>query len=197
MEAWAKWTNDKLDYAAQELRWWPDFPIKGVTFLDWFGLMGNVTLWDNVTHNLYHQIEKLTPKADAIVSIESRGFIIGAIMSRALHLPMIPVRRPKKLPGPIHTVIQKTEYGEDKLGLQVGAAKLRDVIIVDDVFATMGTIDCVMDLINQDGGKVIGIAGLADLQYVPHTVNSLRPSPLVVFNMPEPGVVIPNYLNKP
>ena len=90
-----------------------------------------------------------------VVGTESRGFIFGAPIALALGLPFVLVRKPKKLPREVISQSYTLEYGEDTLEIHLDAISENDnVLVVDDLLATGGTIDATAKLIRRLGGKV-------------------------------------------
>ncbi len=115
----------------------PDFPKPGIMFKDITPLIGNA---DGLA-SCVARLAALTPAGvEAVVAIESRGFLFGAPLALRLGLPVIPVRKPGKLPYHKRRVEYALEYGTDALEMHADAlAQHRKVIIVDDVLATGGT----------------------------------------------------------
>lgn len=94
----------------------PDFPKPGILFRDLTPLLRDIDVWQEVIRRLAVQCEPLQP--DLIVGIESRGFIVGMALSMAMGLGFVPIRKPGKLPGPLHRVDYELEYGTDRLEIQ-------------------------------------------------------------------------------
>jgi adenine phosphoribosyltransferase len=90
----------------------------------------------------------------AIVGLESRGFIVGTMLSTLMRLPFIPVRKAGKLPGKVLTLEYKTEYSSDKIEIQDNGEKHR-VIVADDFVATGGTLDAANKLLTAAGHTVV------------------------------------------
>ena len=90
-----------------------------------------------------------------IVGTESRGFIFGAPVALALGVPFVLVRKPKKLPREVISQSYQLEYGEDTLEIHTDSVNANDnVLVIDDLLATGGTIDATAKLIRKLGGKV-------------------------------------------
>jgi adenine phosphoribosyltransferase len=140
----------------------PDFPQKGVVFRDITGLLKNGPVFkraiDEMAAHYNHQ------KIDAVVSIEARGFIIGAALAYRLGTGFVPVRKKGKLPWRVYRKSYSLEYGQDHLEIhQDGIESGKNVLIVDDVIATGGTIEAVAELVKEMQGHVIGAAFLIEL----------------------------------
>ena len=101
---------------------------------------------------------------NAIVGIESRGFIIGSALAYALGKGFIPIRKKGKLPAEVESQEYKLEYGIDKIEIHKDALKKGDrVILVDDLLATGGTAMASALLIEKIGGIVVEMAFVVDL----------------------------------
>ena len=141
----------------------PDFPIKGILFRDITTLIENGAAYHQAIEQLAAQVSDLGA-IDVIAAPEARGFIFAAPIAFALKLPLIPIRKPGKLPYKTVTFTYELEYGSDSL--QMHADTLTPgtrVLLVDDLLATGGTIKACKDLIEQEGGRVTGIAFLIEL----------------------------------
>ena len=143
----------------------PDFPKPGIMFKDITPLIGSA---DGLA-SCVARLAALTPAGvEAVVAIESRGFLFGAPLALRLGLPVIPVRKPGKLPYHKRRIEYALEYGTDALEMHADAlAHHRKVIIVDDVLATGGTLRASAALSARAGYSVSGIAVLIDLGFVP------------------------------
>lgn len=139
----------------------PDFPKQGVVFKDITPLlkhklnevitdMGSAFNWDEV---------------DAVVGIESRGFILGSAMAIKFNKGFVPMRKKGKLPPPVIGEEYALEYGTDKLELRVNTEKL-NVVIVDDVLATGGTLKAAISLCEKNNFHVKGISMLMNLKFL-------------------------------
>jgi adenine phosphoribosyltransferase len=141
----------------------PDFPQPGILFRDITPLLQSPQAFEAALVMLTDYAESRHP--DAIVGIESRGFIFGTPIAARLGLPFVPVRKPGKLPAARMTVEYALEYGSGQLdihsdGLQPGQRAL----IVDDLLATGGTAVGACKLVELLQGTVAGIAFLIELE---------------------------------
>jgi len=144
------------------LRVVPDFPKPGILFRDISPLLGAPAAFKYVVNEMARRVSAQT--VDAIVGIESRGFIFAAPLAIELGLPLVMVRKPGKLPGALESIQYGLEYGSDTLHLQSGAVQAgASVVIVDDVLATGGTAQAVGALIEQVGARVHQYLFLAEL----------------------------------
>jgi len=144
----------------------PDFPRKGVVFRD-------ITTLLSYPDAYRAALDKMTAysrekNVDKIVAIESRGFIFGGALADRLGIPLVPIRKPGKLPFETLGQEYSLEYGTDKIEMHTDAVATGDrVLVVDDLVATGGTLGAACKLIERSGGRVAGIAVLIDLAYLP------------------------------
>jgi adenine phosphoribosyltransferase len=103
-------------------------------------------------------------RVDCIAGIESRGLIFASALALQLRKPLLPVRKPGKLPPPVAQARYQLEYGSDALEMQRHAVRPGDhVLLVDDVIATGGTLLAAASLIGQLGGNVCGVIALLEI----------------------------------
>jgi len=140
----------------------PDFPIPGIQFKDITTLLRDGTA-------LHHAIDVFVARyrnqhIDAVVAIESRGFIFGAPLAYALGIGMVPVRKKGKLPADTYTIEYALEYGSAILEIHKDALPNNArVVVIDDLLATGGTIAAACQLVEMAGGKVVETAFLIEL----------------------------------
>ncbi|MEL6557585.1 MAG: adenine phosphoribosyltransferase [Bacteroidota bacterium] len=143
----------------------PDFPKKGITFKDITPILSNAEVMRDITNFL--SVIYQNQEIDAIIGIESRGFIFGPIMAQALGVPFVPVRKSGKLPYNKVSQSYDLEYGEDQLEIHTDAIKEGDkVLIHDDLLATGGTAEAASKLVNKLGGVIAGYTFLIELQFL-------------------------------
>jgi adenine phosphoribosyltransferase len=143
----------------------PDFPRPGVIFKDITPLLKNSQALKEATDRLVEHYQ--SQKVDLIVAIESRGFIWGGILAYKLNKGLVIVRKPKKLPYKTFSATFELEYGTDTLEIHQDAiSQGQSVLIVDDLLATGGTVSATIKLVEQLGGKVVGIAFLIELEFL-------------------------------
>jgi len=103
--------------------------------------------------------------ADAIVSIDARGFLFGTALSFELSKPIILARKPGKLPGELITKSYKLEYGSNSLSIQKDSIdNFKSFAIVDDLLATGGTVSCVSEILNEANKLVTGLSVFIELE---------------------------------
>lgn len=129
----------------------PDFPKKGILFKDITPLIGTPEAFAAAVE----QMAERTATPDAVVAIESRGFIFGAPLAQRWGVPFVPARKFGKLPGKTVRQVYSLEYGEDTLELHADALKPGwSVVVVDDLLATGGTAGATVGLVEQLGARV-------------------------------------------
>lgn len=139
-----------------------NFPKEGIIFRDITPLMADGKAYKYATDKLVEFAKE--SNANLIVGPEARGFIFGCPVAYALDLGFIPVRKPGKLPRKTIDLKYELEYGHNQLSIHENDIKKGDrVLIVDDLLATGGTIKATIDLVEQQGGIVVGIAFLIEL----------------------------------
>ena len=140
----------------------PDFPQPGVLFRDITPLLHEPEAFRFVIGRFAEHYRGAG--LDAIVAIESRGFIFGAPLAAELGLPFVPVRKPGKLPAAHMSVEYSLEYGTSQLDIHEDALQ-RDasVLIIDDLLATGGTAMATAKLVEILGARVHSFAFLVEL----------------------------------
>jgi adenine phosphoribosyltransferase len=143
----------------------PDFPKPGILFYDITTLLkdpkGLATLIDALAQ---YYIDK---DIDLVLGIEARGFIFGPALAYRLNAGFVPVRKPKKLPGPTARVTYDLEYGSDTLEIHVDAIEPgQRVVLVDDLLATGGTMEATIKLVQQLGGAIAGLGFAVELDFL-------------------------------
>jgi len=143
----------------------PDFPKKGIIFKDLTPIFKDKKVFKSLINYFYKRYK--SKKIDAIVAIESRGFIIGSPLAYKLGVPFIPARKPGKLPRETYKVTYSLEYGEDSLEMHRDALNKGDsVLIVDDLLATGGTANAVASLVEKAQANVFEIAFIVELDFL-------------------------------
>jgi adenine phosphoribosyltransferase len=143
----------------------PDYPLPGVVFKDVTPISADpdAARWVNTEIAARFSSAGITH----IVGVEARGFILGASLAAHMHLGFVPIRKSGKLPRATFRAEYELEYGADSIEIHQDALTKNDrVLIVDDVLATGGTACAAMDLIQECGAEVMGIAILLDLTFL-------------------------------
>src|SRR4051812_9844597 len=137
----------------------PDFPKPGVRFKDITPLLADPDAFGYAVARLgaHYAAREL----DAVAAAEARGFLFAAPMALELHKPLVPLRKPGKLPYQTHSMSYDLEYGSAELHVHIdGIGRGAKVLLVDDVLATGGTMAAGCKLVEKAGGTVIGCAFL-------------------------------------
>jgi len=139
-----------------------DFPKKGINFKDVLGIIQEPAVFKELI--LKMSGSKIIKNCDAIISIDARGFIFGSAISLQASKPMVVARKPGKLPGDIIKQNYNLEYGESSLSLQRSVlSKYDSFAVVDDLLATGGTVNCVSNLLRNNGKEVLGLITVVEL----------------------------------
>lgn len=142
----------------------PDFPKPGILFRDVTSIFYNQTLCSAIANEFAQQ---QTEKPDAILGIESRGFLFGQMMANILNVPFVLVRKAGKLPGKTFQVEYQLEYGSAKIEIQQDALKPSwKVLIHDDLLATGGTAAASAELVKRAGAEVIAFNFVIGLDFL-------------------------------
>lgn len=157
----------------------PDFPKPGIVFKDITPLLANPAAFQVSIDRLAEQFHG--QPIDAIAAAEARGFLFAAPLALRLQKPLVPLRKPGKLPYRSYSLKYELEYGSAELQMHVdGIDRGARVLLVDDVLATGGTMLASAQLIDHAGGTVAGYAFLVELGFLggreklaPHPVFSL------------------------
>jgi 5'-methylthioadenosine phosphorylase len=140
----------------------PDFPKPGIQFKDITTLIKDPIALKAVIEDMAAPYKN--QKIDLVIGAESRGFIFGTGIALELGAGFIPARKPGKLPGKVHKKEYELEYGKDALEIREGAIKQgMNVLVVDDLIATGGTIKAVASMVEDMGANIAGLAFLLDL----------------------------------
>lgn len=141
----------------------PDFPQPGILFRDVTPLLKDAAAFNAALDAMQAYVAARRP--DAIVGIESRGFLFGTPLAARLGLPFVPIRKPGKLPAGHMSIEYALEYGEGQLDIHSDALSSGDsVVIVDDLLATGGTAVGAAKLVELLGARVAGLAFLIELK---------------------------------
>jgi len=157
----------------------PDFPKPGIIFKDITPLLAEPAAFQEAIDRLRAHYEGR--RIDAVAAAEARGFLFAAPLALHMKKPLIPLRKPGKLPYRTYSLKYDLEYGSAELqmhsdGVNTGAR----VLLVDDLLATGGTMQAGCQIIETAGGSVAGCAFLVELKFLsgrarlePHEVFSL------------------------
>ena len=157
----------------------PDFPKPGILFKDITPLLAHPPAFREAVDRLVEHYRNRP--VDAVAAAEARGFLFAAPVALVLHKPLVPLRKPGKLPYQTHSLTYDLEYGTAELQVHTdGISPGARVLLVDDLLATGGTMWAGCQLVEKVGGSVAGCAFLIELTFLngrerlrPHEVFSL------------------------
>ncbi|MBS6669353.1 MAG: adenine phosphoribosyltransferase [Haemophilus parainfluenzae] len=145
--------NKQLELIKASIKSIPNHPKEGIIFRDITSLLEVPAAFKATIDLIVEQYKD--QGLTKVIGTESRGFIFGAPVALALGLPFIPVRKPGKLPREVIAQSYQLEYGQDTLELHTDAISQGDnVLIIDDLLATGGTVEATVKLVQRLGGEV-------------------------------------------
>ena len=151
----------ELQQALSTIREIPDFPIPGVLFRDITTMLSNPQAFSTVISALSETADSY----DVVAGIEARGFILGAALAQKKGIGFVPLRKKGKLPYSTHSRSYGLEYGSDEIEIHTDAVQSgQNVLLIDDVLATGGTLLAGLHLIRDCGGEVSDVAVLLEIE---------------------------------
>jgi len=148
----------------QTIRDVPDFPKPGILFKDITPIFYNQQLCSQIAEGF---ISRMKTRPDAIVGIESRGFLFGFLMANKLNIPFVLIRKSGKLPYKTMHCEYELEYGVSKIEIHEDALKKGwNVMIHDDLLATGGTAEAAARLVKKLGANVAGFNFVVGLEFL-------------------------------
>lgn len=143
----------------------PDFPKPGIIFKDITPLLASPEAFRTAITRMANHFRGR--RVDAVVAAEARGFIFAAPLALELNAGFVPIRKPGKLPFDTHAFHYELEYGTDCLEIHIdGVTAGQNVLVVDDLLATGGTIEACCNLVEKLGANVVGCCFLIDLAFL-------------------------------
>ena len=143
----------------------PDYPKPGILFYDIGTLLAHGPAWRETVERLADIVRPMKPQA--LIGIESRGFLIGASLAAYLGIGFVMVRKKGKLPGKTIARSYALEYGEDTIEMQEGLLKAGDkAVLCDDLLATGGTAAAAIALARQIGVEIMHAAFVVELDFL-------------------------------
>jgi adenine phosphoribosyltransferase len=153
-----------MDGYKRFIKEYPNFPVDGVNFKDISPLLADQQMFLEVIVDMGRRVRN----PDYWVGIDSRGYLFSSALATQFGGGVVCARKEGKTPGEFVSKTYDLEYGTATLELQPGEG---EVVIVDDVLATGGTLQAANDLAEGAGYKVVGNLVLVDLKYVPRVDN--------------------------
>ena len=156
----------------------PDFPRPGILFKDITPVLADPAAFAAAVAEMTGPWRDAG--LDAVVGIESRGFILGAAMAQALGTGFVPVRKPGRLPARTLSQDYALEYGTNQLQIHADALpRGARALVVDDVLATGGTLEAALLLLRRQGAEIAGAAVLFEIRDLGGRERWSDPSPLL------------------
>jgi adenine phosphoribosyltransferase len=172
-------SEDRIEFVRSKIRDVPDFPKPGILFKDITPVLADPRAFNTCLDLIAERYDGTA--LDAIVGIESRGFIFGAALAARMRKAFVPVRKPGKLPAATLRVAYDLEYGSDAVEIHRDAlAPGQKALIVDDLIATGGTAWATCELVRKLGGEVIAAAFIIELTFLS---GRKRLAPLSTFSL--------------
>ena len=154
--------SDKLDKAIREV---PDFPKPGINFKDITTILLDPELSTEIIDAFIERLKG--KKIDAIIGVESRGFLFGLMLANKMGIPFVPIRKVGKLPGETLKFKYDLEYGSAEVEVHKSdIQKGWNVVVHDDLLATGGTACAASELIQQLGANVAAFAFVISLDFL-------------------------------
>ena len=150
---------------ARYIRDIPDFPKPGILFKDITPLLATPAAFQTAVRQLLDHYQGR--RIDAVAAAEARGFLFAAPLAMLMNKPLVPLRKPGKLPYQTHKLQYDLEYGSAELHVHIdGFNEGSNVLLVDDLLATGGTLEAACKLIAQAGARVESCAVLVELAFL-------------------------------
>ncbi|XP_044745363.1 adenine phosphoribosyltransferase-like [Coccinella septempunctata] len=157
--------ESKKQLIKDNIKSYPDFPKPGVIFRDIFSVLQNPEIFAVLKDLLIYSAKSFAVRPDVVVALDSRGFLFGTLVALDLQIPFVPIRKKGKLPGPKKTAEYSLEYGTDTLEISTDAIEQgSNVLIVDDLLGTGGTLQTACSLVKDVGGNVSGCLVVIELK---------------------------------
>ena len=142
-----------------------DFPKKGIDFKDITPLLLNHKISDEIVNEFINKLSSIN--IDAIVGVESRGFLFGFLLANKMGIPFIPIRKAGKLPSKTISVTYELEYGVSEIEIHIEDIQPGwNILIHDDLLATGGTALASCQLIEEANAKIAAFAFVVSLDFL-------------------------------
>ena len=158
-------SDDLLQSLRSTIRTVPDFPIEGIMFRDITPVLSDPGLMSGIIDRFAQEMEGRGWRPEAVVGPEARGFIFGPLLAARLDISFVPVRKPGKLPYDAYSVEYDLEYGSNTLEMHVDSLhEGQNVVIIDDLLATGGTVAACVELCQRAGANPIASLFVIELE---------------------------------
>ncbi|MCK5674699.1 MAG: adenine phosphoribosyltransferase [Spirochaetales bacterium] len=159
--------NYNLDHAIRKVE---GFPKEGIVFYDITSILSNPVAFSFCISEMVKLYKDLS--IDGIVAVEARGFLFAAPLAEKLGIPLILARKKGKLPGKVIERSFALEYGQDVIQIQENDIKKdENILLIDDLVATGGTLKATAELIEDSGANVVEICCVIGLPFL----NNFKP----------------------
>ncbi|CAI2381709.1 unnamed protein product [Moneuplotes crassus] len=153
--------QDKKKQVQAVVKTFPDFPKKGVDFVDYFSILYHPKETQLLNEIVIEAVDKHFADAgespfNMVIGLETRGFFLGMVLSQHYNIPFVPIRKKGKLPGETECANYATEY-EEKNAAEIQKDSINEdskALIIDDLLATGGTLRMAYDLVEKCGAQV-------------------------------------------
>mgnify|MGYP001441719845 CR=1 FL=1 len=154
--------KDKIDKVIREV---PNFPKEGINFKDITPLLMDPNISSDIIDSFIDRFNNI--RIDAIVGIESRGFLYGFLLANRMGIPFIPIRKAGKLPGDTVSQTYDLEYGRSEIEIHRSDVQENwNILIHDDLLATGGTACAAAELLIKLNAKIAGFSFVVNLQFL-------------------------------
>ena len=154
--------KDKIDKVIREV---PNFPKEGINFKDITPLLMDPNISSDIIDSFIDRFNNI--RIDAIVGIESRGFLYGFLLANRMGIPFIPIRKAGKLPGDTVSQTYDLEYGRSEIEIhRSDVQEYWNILIHDDLLATGGTACAAAELLLKLNAKIAGFSFVVNLQFL-------------------------------
>ena len=154
--------KDKIDKIIREV---PNFPKEGINFKDITPLLMDPNISSDIIDSFIDRFNNI--RIDAIVDIESRGFLYGFLLANRMGIPFIPIRKAGKLPGDTVSQTYDLEYGRSEIEIHRSDVQENwNILIHDDLLATGGTACAAAELLLKLNAKIAGFSFVVNLQFL-------------------------------
>ena len=162
--------SSKIEQIKKVIKVYPDFPKKGVDFVDYFSILKHPAESQMLTDATIEKIDLFFEGKEfpnVIVGLESRGFFLGMLLAQHYKIPFVPIRKKGKLPGECVGTSYEKEYGTDSVECQKDSLSAESkVLIIDDLLATGGTMIGSIELIEKCGASLFGAYVIFELTFL-------------------------------
>ena len=154
----------------QYIKRYKDFPIKGIDFKCTASLCQYAQGFREANDFIHNTIGSIG--IDKVVGIDARGFIFAGVLADRIRKPLVLARKKGKLPPPVSSKSYDLEYGKATLEIKSNAIeKFENIVIIDDLIATGGTINAAIDIVQKLGGNIIAVCCVMDLPFLSGSTN--------------------------